>query len=204
MEYLNRKEALLDAIAENGQTPEPMTREEALLKKIAEKACECLPAVDTEDNGKVLQVVEGAWTKNELPTPEPELPEVTSADNGKFLKVKSGKWSKDTMFWNGNIQMIETPAYLNSEGEATLIAFDDGELLDPKSKTHIILGIHVKNIAGLYTNEYDNYSVDWTYTQGSNDKPYVKVKVKRTVNGVDSVVANQTLTVQAVFFQTSV
>lgn len=58
--------------------------------KKAEAAKE-LPKVTTADNKKVLMVVSGEWVKNILPT---ELPTVTNDDNGKVLEVSSGKWAK--------------------------------------------------------------------------------------------------------------
>lgn len=49
-----------------------------------------LPAVDTDDNGKVLTVVEGAWGKATIPS---QLPSVSGSDVGKVLMVdESGKW----------------------------------------------------------------------------------------------------------------
>ena len=53
-----------------------------------------LPAVTSEDNGKVLTVVEGKWAKASIPS---QLPAVTSEDAGSVLKVnESGIWAKGT------------------------------------------------------------------------------------------------------------
>ena len=46
-----------------------------------------LPAVTSEDNGDILGVVEGAWSKR-----DPELPAVNGDDNGKILGVNNGAW----------------------------------------------------------------------------------------------------------------
>ena len=49
-----------------------------------------LPAVSGSDNGKVLKVVGGVWSKASV---TPELPAVTSSDEGKVLTVNgSGQW----------------------------------------------------------------------------------------------------------------
>lgn len=49
-----------------------------------------IPSVSSIDNGKVLKVVNGAWSKaNETV----ELPAVTSSDNGKVLQVVNGVWT---------------------------------------------------------------------------------------------------------------
>jgi hypothetical protein len=50
-----------------------------------------LPTVTAEDNGKIMMVVGGAWSKADA---EKELPVVTTEDNGKVLKVVDGKWEK--------------------------------------------------------------------------------------------------------------
>lgn len=52
-----------------------------------------LPVVTTDDNGKILQVVDGAWTAVEEEAAEDELPTVTTEDNGKFLRVTDGAWT---------------------------------------------------------------------------------------------------------------
>lgn len=52
-----------------------------------------LPDVTTIDNGKILQVVDGAWTAVEEEAAEDELPTVTTEDNGKFLRVTDGVWA---------------------------------------------------------------------------------------------------------------
>ena len=50
-----------------------------------------LPSVSATDNGDVLTVVDGAWSKAPVPA---ELPETTSSDNGDVLKVVNGEWEK--------------------------------------------------------------------------------------------------------------
>lgn len=49
-----------------------------------------LPNVSSSDNNKIMQVVNGSWSKVNLPT---ELPAVTASDNGKILKVVDGVWT---------------------------------------------------------------------------------------------------------------
>lgn len=50
---------------------------------------DALPEVTAEDNGDILGVVEGEWSKMDAP-----LPSVTAADNGKLLTVVEGAWDK--------------------------------------------------------------------------------------------------------------
>lgn len=61
----------------------------AITQKAAGAGIE-LPAVGKSDNGDVLTVVNGAWSKADAPT---ELPTVTADDNGKVLKVVDGAWA---------------------------------------------------------------------------------------------------------------
>ena len=68
----------------------PENREELWLDAIAKAATGGLPAVTSSDNGDVLTVVNGEWSKA---TPESGLPAVTSSDNGKVLTVSSGAWA---------------------------------------------------------------------------------------------------------------
>ena len=50
-----------------------------------------LPPVTSTDNGKILSVVEGEWSKADAPT---ELPAIGNFDNGKILKIVSREWTK--------------------------------------------------------------------------------------------------------------
>lgn len=52
-----------------------------------------LPAVTSDDNGDVLTVVEGNWSKADIPS---QLPTVTATDNGDVLTVVEGAWAKAT------------------------------------------------------------------------------------------------------------
>lgn len=95
MKPTNRKEAIQKDIADSKvPSTTPKTREEALLKESLQTLLEKgeagkeLPDVTTEDNGKVLKVIEGEWSKGI----DESLPDVTAADNGKVLKVANGEW----------------------------------------------------------------------------------------------------------------
>ena len=52
-----------------------------------------LPEVTTDDNNKVLGVVDGKWQKMNLSEVEDELPTITIEDDGKFLGIENGKWA---------------------------------------------------------------------------------------------------------------
>lgn len=71
-----------------------------------------LPSVSGSDNGKVLKVVNGAWTADTLPN---NLPAVSSSDNGKILKVSNGAWDKGD-------ESTELPAVTtNDDGKALFV-----------------------------------------------------------------------------------
>ena len=52
-------------------------------------AAQTLPKTTSTDNGKVLKVSGGKWTKGTIS----ELPAVSADDNGKILKVVDGAWA---------------------------------------------------------------------------------------------------------------
>lgn len=59
-----------------------------------------LPEVTTEDDGKLLGVLNGVWQKVDAPeggSGGSSLPEVTTDDNGKVLGVVEGVWAKMTV-----------------------------------------------------------------------------------------------------------
>ena len=116
-----------------------------------------LPAVGSSDNGKVLKVVSGAWTKaaekTELPAPLSGddgkalvivdglwekafiLPAVSSSDNGKVLKVTSGAWAKGSLAAvasSGNYNDLSNkpaiPTYYTGTGAPASSLGNDGDI----------------------------------------------------------------------------
>lgn len=79
----------LSDVANVTTIPEMLTA----ISTVAAAAASELPVVKAADNGKVLAVVGGKWTKS---APATELPAVTAADNGKVLKVVNGAWAVGT------------------------------------------------------------------------------------------------------------
>ena len=78
---------------------------------------EVLPEVTSDDNGKILKVVDGEWDKAEA---SGGLPKVTTVDNGKLLKVVSGEWSKSgfPQYKISNFDVVEVRNIAN--GSATI------------------------------------------------------------------------------------
>ena len=103
MSNTTKKDALKAILTAFGQTTNAKT-EKALLFQIVESFQAAveegsivinileLPTVTSDDTGKVLGVVDGAWAAMELPVPEDELPTVSASDNGKILGVVDGQW----------------------------------------------------------------------------------------------------------------
>ena len=100
MSNTTKKDALKAILTAFGQTTSAKT-EKALLFQIAESFQTAveegsivinvieLPAVTSDDNGKILGVSNGAWAVMDAPV---ELPAVSSTDNGKVLGVVEGTW----------------------------------------------------------------------------------------------------------------
>ena len=101
MSNTTKKDALKAILTAFGQTTNAKT-EKALLFQIAESFQTAveegnivinileLPTVTSDDNGKILGVVEGQWGVIDAPV---ELPSVSSTDNGKVLGVVEGEWT---------------------------------------------------------------------------------------------------------------
>jgi len=71
-----------------------------------------LPSVTASDNGKVLGVVNGAWTTMNNP-----LPAVTSSNNNMVLGVINGSWNKMSLTTN----YISRPSYLVEVKDPTIM-----------------------------------------------------------------------------------
>lgn len=81
-----------DTLISVRQKPGGMIKKEWLPSDLAGTidASNVLPEVTTNDNNKVMTVVDGVWTAQ---TPASSLPTVTTSDVGKFLRVSSdGLW----------------------------------------------------------------------------------------------------------------
>lgn len=104
-----------------------------------------LPPVTSDDNGKILKVVNGDWNKGAAPT---ELPEVSGTDNGKILTVVNGAWDKATASGGGETFHI---VYTENSGSTTadktgaelLAAIEAGkritcDMIIERSKTTVI------------------------------------------------------------------
>lgn len=79
-----------------------------------------LPEVTNADNGDVLTVVSGKWSKA---TPAAELPEVTAADDGDVLTVVSGEWGKAAPAGGSKIYHFDLQD--NNDDSYTLINEDE-------------------------------------------------------------------------------
>lgn len=79
----------LSDVANITTIPEMLTA----ISTVAAAAAGELPAVKSADNGKVLMVVNGKWTKADIPA---QLPAVTASNNGAVLKVIDGAWGLGT------------------------------------------------------------------------------------------------------------
>ena len=74
------------------------------------------PEITAADEGKMLQIVDGAWVMVDPPV---SLPAVTTLQNGQVLRVVDGAWQVT------DADRTITSAYLNEDGELILV-FNDG------------------------------------------------------------------------------
>lgn len=90
MNIVNSLKKLYTSLGGNADTVKDVQTAPDMVDALADIAGSSieLPAVDAEDNGKVLKVVDGAWGKGS----DESLPDVTASDNGKVLKVANGEW----------------------------------------------------------------------------------------------------------------
>lgn len=93
-----------------------------------------LPNATSEDNGKILQVVDGAYALTDPPEGgNCALPEVTEADEGKVIRVKNGVYVLDEAPASGEggsieIEERDSAAETVIFEEQTLTGFADGAL----------------------------------------------------------------------------
>ena len=87
------------------------------IKEVLKQTQAELPAVTSNDNGKVLVVKEGKWDKD---NPATELPAVTGADNGSCLLVSEGAWAKGSF-------PTELPAVTSEDVGKVLTVNSDGQ-----------------------------------------------------------------------------
>lgn len=88
----------------------------------AEEAKSALPAVSVADNGDVLTVVNGAWSKSDPPS---SLPSYTTSDNGKVLTV-DGTGTTAALEWAAGGGGAGGNVYFLEEDGNTFIFHDDG------------------------------------------------------------------------------
>ena len=137
------KENLLGLIGKNPHAePRPAnTREECFLADIAENGCG-LPEVTSDDNGDVLAVVDGEWSKAPAPS---SLPPYTSADKGKVLTVGEGE---------AEVVIPAQSLTIDSKGNGTLTGVDFSMLSDGDNvPTNIVVGGETSSITGTYVSE---------------------------------------------------
>ena len=150
---------------------------------LTDKPSGSLPAVTGSDNGDVLTVVGGAWSKADPPT---ELPTVSATDNGDVLTVVSGAWAKAdppsglptvSATDNGDVLTVVNGAWAKAEPASgsgslpTVSSGDNGDLLrvvnGAWAKSDLLLS--VEKTVTLYTSTFVDITGSGDFLIGSND-----------------------------------
>lgn len=133
-----------------------------------------LPAVTSDDNGDVLTVVNGAWSKAE---PSGGLPEVTSTDAGKALIVDSeGAWGVDDI--PTGIPNVIYNATLNN----TTVTIDGDKTADD-----IISDIGANKIVFIKLLRTSNNAIDFMIYSGTYSGKYNFSATKRVSGNMANV-----------------
>lgn len=163
------KENLLGLIGKNPHAePRPAnTREECFLADIAENGGGGggLPEVTSEDNGDVLSVVDGEWSKAPAPS---SLPPYTSADKGKGLFIGEGSGSETVVIVpEQTVTVIGDPVLL-SNVSWNGISIGDVVMFTMDGTT---VSVSVEEYEGKMSVGYEGYFIDETEDGGATFTP---------------------------------
>lgn len=119
MNIVNSLKKLYTSLGGNADTVKDVQTAPDMVEALANIASSTieLPAVDAEDNGKVLKVANGKWGKGT----DESLPPVTASDNGSVLSVVDGAWAK-------SFNLYDNGTNLSVTGGATEISIPIGDL----------------------------------------------------------------------------
>lgn len=130
-----------------------------------------IPEVTSDDDGKVLKVIDGEWNKGT----DDGLPEVTSDDNDKIMKVINGVWGKGEI--SDNVVIYELI------GASNIIELPEGvthtQIVNDIDANKLVLLKHQK------TYFYPSYRKNDT-SYCFSCVPYVDTRARFGVNGQTS------------------
>lgn len=167
----------------------------------AEEAKSGLPAVSVADNGDVLAVVNGAWSKSDPPS---SLPSYTTSDNGKVLTV-DGTGTTAALEWAAGGGGAGGKVYvLESDGNSWIFHDDGGnsvkyeDLLNGKSSAifNVIVDGEIPALGSVV--DYETvcyfYIYAW-YCVTSTPSPFGECMVCRAdANSTSATIDNITVT----------
>ena len=199
MNIVNSLKKLYTSLGGNADTVKDVQTAPDMVDALADIAASTieLPAVDAEDNGKVLKVANGKWAKGT----DNSLPEVTTEDAGDVLTVNAeGAWVKDNgLYGSGE----ETP--LNTTGSTTSIPFSN--ITYKKSIKVVIDGVLSATSGAISINDTINISPNSTnskfvidITRISNDSFILSCGDKGYVASISSIAAGIAIKTYAINF----